>query len=97
MMLALALAAAGAAAAPPALPPTEASIPNPRAIELFDREPPLKTWALKTHDANHDGWLTTFEAQAAADEFRTLADSDGDGHVTTTEYRAALAFIAARY
>lgn len=95
MMLALALAAA--AAAPAGLPAVEASIPNPRAIELFDREPPLKAWALKTYDSNHDGWLTSFEAQTAADAFRTLADNDGDGHVTMTEYRAALAFIAARY
>lgn len=93
MIIALALAAAAA----PTLPPVEANSPNPRAMELFDREPALKAWALKTHDANHDGWLTTFEAQSAADEFRGIADSDGDGQVTLTEYHAALAFIAARY
>ena len=37
------------------------------------------------------------EAQAAAAEFRKIADADGDGRVTPEEYRAARAFILARY
>ena len=85
------------AAAPPVVAETAASLPNPRAAELFERETSLKAWALRFHDENGDGWLTAFEAQRAADAFRDLADSDGDGRVTTTEYRAAVAFVAARY
>ena len=95
-MLALFLFAA-AAAAPPTLPPVEASAPNPRAAELFERDPVLMAWALKLFDANDDGWLTLFEAQRAADAFRDLADTDHDGRVTTGEYRNAVVFIAARY
>lgn len=86
-----------ALAAQSALPPYEASLPNPRAAELFEREPVLKAWALRFHDANRDGWLTAYEASRAADAFRDLADSDRDGRVTTVEYRAAVAFIAARW
>ncbi|MDP9162920.1 MAG: hypothetical protein M3N06_02360 [Pseudomonadota bacterium] len=96
-MLALLLFAASAAAAPATVAPVPTSAPNPRIAELFDREPSLMKWALKRFDANGDGWLTTFEAQRAADGFRDLADADHDGRVTTAEYRDAVAFIAARY
>ena len=37
------------------------------------------------------------EAAAAAEDFRKIADSDGDGRVTPKEYRDARAFILARY
>ena len=94
-MLALLLFAA--TAAQPALPPVEASAPNPRIAELFERDPALMAWALKRFDGNADGWLTLFEAQRAADAFRALADGDHDGRVTTSEYRDAVAFIVARY
>ena len=70
---------------------------NPRALELFDREPVLKAWALRSYDRNHDGWLTLYEAQAAADSFRDVADGNRDGRVSMTEYAAALDFIRARY
>ena len=86
-----------AAAAQSALPPSEASLPNPRASELFEREPALRDWALRFYDANRDGWLTLFEASAAAEAFRDMADNDRDGRVTTVEYRAGVAFISARY
>ncbi|MEO6246954.1 MAG: hypothetical protein ABIO85_00010 [Sphingomicrobium sp.] len=89
--------AAAASAAAPSLPPVGASIPNPRAAELFEREPALLAWGLKRFDANGDGWLTLFEAQRAADAFRALADADRDGRVTTSEYSDAVAFIVARY
>jgi len=95
-MLALLLFAV-AAAAPPSLPPVEASAPNPRVAELFDRDPALMAWALKRFDSNGDGWLTLFEAQRAADAFRDVADTDHDGRVTTSEHRSAVAFIVARY
>ena len=36
---------------------------NPRANELFDRDPVLNAWAVRSFDRNHDGWLTLFEAQ----------------------------------
>jgi hypothetical protein len=54
-------------------------------------------WALKRYDANRDILIEPSEAQAAAAEFRKIADGDGDGRVTTSEYRAARAFILARY
>ena len=82
------LAAAAAAAT---------GVPNPRATELFDAEPVLKLWALKEHDSNRDGWLTMFEASAAADALRQLADTDRDGRVTVREFEAAKAFLASRH
>lgn len=72
-------------------------VPNPRAAELFDAEPALMAWALKDHDQNGDGWLTLYEANAAADAFRAMADSDRDGRVTVREFEAARAFIASRH
>jgi hypothetical protein len=54
-------------------------------------------WALKLFDANRDILLSPAEAQAAAIAFRRIADGDGDGRVTPTEYRAAREFILARY
>ena len=89
----LAPAYAGAQPVPPA---RQTSI-NPRANELFDREPVLKAWALRIYDRNHDGWLTLYEVQAAADSFRDVADGNRDGRVSMTEYAAALDFIRARY
>ena len=41
--------------------------------------------------------ISDTEAQAAAAEFRNMADTNGDGRVTPDEYRAARAFILARY
>ncbi len=70
---------------------------NPRAHELFDREPLLKQWALRFHDRNRDGWLTLYEAQPAAEAFREIADENRDGRVSVREYRAALDFIRVRY
>jgi hypothetical protein len=84
-------------AAAPTLAPNETGLSNPRAAELFERDPALMAWALRRFDANGDGWLTSFEASHAADEFRALADTDHDGRVTMTEYRDATAYIAARY
>ena len=62
---------------------------NPNANELFDRDPELKTWALRLFDTNHDGWLTLYEAQPALQAFKEIADADKDGRVTTYEYRRA--------
>lgn len=77
--------------------PVQPASVNPRANELFDREPLLKSWALRIYDRNHDGWLTSFEAAAAAEGFRGVADADRDGRVSLREYDAALEFIRARY
>ena len=74
-----------------------ASTPNPRAHELFDRDPVLKLWAIQRFDENHDGWLTSYEAQAAAEAFRDIADENRDGQVSVGEYSAAVDFIRARY
>ena len=90
----LALMSAPAAAQPS---PTAASAPVSAAARgIFERDWVLMNWALKHFDANRDILLSPGEAQAAALEFRRIADGDGDGRVTPTEYRAARAFILAR-
>jgi hypothetical protein len=66
-------------------------------MSLFDRDWVLMNWALKYYDSNHDILLEPGEAQAAAEAFRRIADANGDGRVTPEEYRAARAFILARY
>jgi hypothetical protein len=78
---------------------TLASAPavNPHANELFDRDPQLKTWALRLYDRNRDGWLTLFEAQPAFNEFRDIADADRDGRVTPQDHARAKEFIVARW
>jgi hypothetical protein len=90
------LAAAPAAAHEPT--PASASISvAPEARGLFERDWVLMNWALKFHDSNRDILLEPGEAQLAADEFRKIADTNADGRVTQDEYRAARAFILARY
>lgn len=96
-------------AAPAAAQPTPASAPGafmavpasgtvgPRAAVLFERDWVLANWALKTFDGDRDILLSSAEAAAAAAEFRRIADTDGDGRVTPSEYRAAREFILARY
>jgi hypothetical protein len=69
----------------------------PAALQIFERDWVLMNWALKFYDRDRNILLDPGEAQAAAIEFRKLADADGDGRVTTQEYRAARAFILARY
>lgn len=73
------------------------SLVNPKAIELFERDPQLHLWALARFDSNRDGRLSIFEADPAAKEFKAIADGDTDGQVTPTEYRSAREFIAARW
>jgi hypothetical protein len=85
-----------------ALPLQAQSVPAsvrsaPRSAELFERDWVLMNWALKYFDRDHDILLSPGEAEAAAAEFRRIADSDGDGRVTVLEYREARAFILARY
>lgn len=70
---------------------------NPKAIELFERDPRLMQWAIRFHDSNADGHLSIFEADSAAREFKRIADGDSDGRVTPFEYRTAIDFIAARW
>ena len=85
-------------AAQPAAAPTPASAPaGPRVRELFESDWVLMNWALKFYDKDRDILLSPAEAQAAAGEFRTIADGDGDGRVTPQEYGAARQFILARY
>ena len=89
-MLGLIIALAGQAA-------IAASAPvNPNAHALFDRDQVIKQWAVRTYDANRDGWLTLYEAQVALAAFKDLADGDRNGRVTTYEYNRAREFIAAR-
>ena len=79
--------------------PMEASIRvNPSAARtLLERDWVLMNWALKFYDADRDILLSPAEAQTAADAFRSIADANADGRVTTDEYRAARQFILARY
>jgi hypothetical protein len=85
--------------ASPAVAQTGTSLmkPTPAAAQLFERDWVLMNWALKYYDRDHDILLNGDEAQAAADEFRRIADADGDGRVTPQEFRAARQFILARY
>jgi hypothetical protein len=71
--------------------------PMPAALGLFERDWVLMNWALKFYDRDRDILLSPSEAQAAAAEFRKIADGNGDGRVTQQEYRAAREFILARY
>jgi len=87
--------AAGQAA--PAQPVPASISTAPAAVQLFERDWVLMNWALKFYDRDRDILLEPNEAQAAAAEFRKIADADSDGRVTPTEYRAARAFILARY
>jgi hypothetical protein len=91
---ALAFIAASPVTAQPARDGLQAT---PAALQLFERDWVLMNWALKYYDADRDILLEPNEAMAAADALRRLADTNGDGRVTPEEYRAARAFILARY
>jgi hypothetical protein len=85
------------ATAPLVAQPTPASLKvTPAAQVLFERDWVLMNWALKYYDSNRDILLQPDEAQAAADAFRRLADTNHDGRVTPQEYAAARAEILAR-
>jgi len=85
-------------AAPLAAQPTPASLKvTPAAQALFERDWVLMNWALKFYDRDRDILLGPSEAEEAADAFRKMADTNGDGRVTPAEYRAAREFILARY
>lgn len=73
--------------------PTQAM---PAALNLFERDWVLMNWALKHYDSDRDVLLSPAEAAAAAKEFRTIADANGDGRISREEYRAARDFILAR-
>ena len=78
--------------------PTAASAPvTEQARRIFEKDWVLMNWALKFYDTDRDILLGPGEAEAAARAFRGMADANRDGRVTTDEYRAARAFILARY
>lgn len=77
--------------------PGRTGIASPRAIELFEGDWVLMDWALRLYHANGDVLLSPAEARTAANAFRDMADANRDGRVTPAEYRAARAFILARY
>jgi hypothetical protein len=86
------------AAAPAIAQPTPASLKTqPPAMQLFERDWVLMNWALKYYDTNHDVLIEPDEARAAADAFRSIADTNKDGRVTPQEYAAARANILSRY
>jgi hypothetical protein len=92
-VVAWSLIAAAPVIAQPAQPPIR---PMPAAMQIFERDWVLMNWALKYYDDNGDILLQPHEAEAAADEFRRIADANRDGRVTPEEYRAARALIMAR-
>jgi len=96
VMLLLVLSIGSAATAQQELTPASITV-APEARDLFERDWVLMNWALKFFDRDHDILLSNGEAQDAAAEFRKMADGNGDGRVTPEEYRAARAFILARY
>jgi hypothetical protein len=69
--------------------PTPASLKVKPAQALIERDWVLMNWALKHYDSNRDILLEPEEAQAAAEGFRRLSDTDQDGRVTPQEYAAA--------
>jgi hypothetical protein len=85
-LIALSLVAIAPAAA---AQPSTARLERPAALELFERDWVLMNWALKHFDRDGDILLEPSEAQAAAEAFRQIADSNHDGRVTPQEYRAA--------
>jgi hypothetical protein len=91
----LGLCAAAPAVAQQATPASIRVTSEARA--LFERDWVLMNWALKYFDADHDIMISDAEAVTAAEQFRRIADTNGDGRVTPEEYRAARAFILARY
>jgi hypothetical protein len=98
MMKALIAVALGWLAAPLAAQSRPANLPvTPAAQQLFERDWVLMNWALKFYDRNGDILIEPDEAALAAAEFRRIADTNNDGRVTPEEYRAARAFILARY
>jgi hypothetical protein len=70
--------------------------PTPAALQIFERDWVLMNWALKYYDDNGDIMLQPHEAEAAADQFRRIADANRDGRVTPEEYRSARTLIMAR-
>src|SRR3982751_5754166 len=85
--------------APSTAQPTPASLSvDPGAAkQLFERDWVLMNWALKFYDRDRDILLEPVDAQAAAAEFRRIADANNDGRVTPQEYRAARHLILARF
>jgi hypothetical protein len=94
-LLIVALAAGQPAVAEPT--PASFSVAPAAAKQLFERDWVLMNWALKFYDKDRDILLEPDEAQAAAAQFRKIADTNSDGRVTPEEYRAAREFILARY
>lgn len=89
---------AAAAAAQPVPASSRSALPvTPAAMSLFERDWVLMNWALKYFDTNHDILIEPNEAEAAAEAFRRLADTNGDGRVTPEEYHAARALILSHY
>ncbi len=64
---------------------------------LLERDWVLMNWAHKYFDRNGDMMIEPDEANAAAQAFRKLADTNHDGRVTPQEYEAARALILEHY
>ena len=71
--------------------------PKSPAAAIIERDWVLANWALKRFDQDRDIFLSSSEIDAAARDFREIADANGDGRITPEEFRAAREFILARY
>jgi len=78
-------------------PAEDYRLANPKAIELFERDAQLMRWGVAFFDTDRDGHLSIREADAAARQFKAIADGNRDGRVTPAEYRSARDFIVARW
>ena len=101
-LILLAVAAgAQASATPQAVTPASVATTDAQygvaALALFQRDATLNYWALKHYDADGDVALSEPEAASAAAGFKTIADGDGDGRVTTYEYDRAREYIVSRF
>ena len=87
-------------AAAPALAqsdPAAAPIATPAALQLFSDDAILMHWALRNYDADGDVSLSAGEARKAADAFKSIADGDRDGRVTTYEFDRGREYLIARF
>ena len=94
-LILLAMVSAPALAQP--APTVASAAVTPEARSIFERDWVLMNWALKYYDRDRDILLEPDEAMSAAAALRAMADANNDGRVTRDEYRAARAFILARY
>jgi hypothetical protein len=64
-----------------------------RATDWLRRDPSLRQWVMLNFDRDRNGFLDRWEAQLANQAFERVADRNGNGRISTGEYREALASL----